>query len=70
MFVVEFLISKIEKLQFVDYECMAVFLLFAFLVKKSLTGGKSSPVFILPDTSKLLKALCCIVIVVHHFALV
>lgn len=39
MFVVEFLISKIEKLQFVDYECMAVFLLFAFLVKKSLTGG-------------------------------
>lgn len=67
--IIDFLISKIEQLQFVDYEYMAVFLLLVFLVKKSLTGGKSSQVLILQDTSKLLKALCCIIIVVHHDAL-
>lgn len=37
--IIDFLISKIEQLQFVDYEYMAVFLLLVFLVKKSLTGG-------------------------------
>ena len=57
---------------FIIAEYLLVFILLIFAFKLSL-GIETSPakynVLISQDTSQMLKAVCCIIIVLHHFAL-
>ena len=57
---------------FIIAEYLLVFILLIFAFKQSL-GIETSPakynVLISQDTSQMLKAVCCIIIVLHHFAL-
>lgn len=55
-----------------DLEYVAIFAVFAILLKFSIvqhSGGGKIRTAILQDTSTSLKAMCCLIIICHHYAL-
>lgn len=57
-------------MHFADCEYLLIFgVFFICVIISTREGGDSNKCIVYPDASSLLKALCCLVIVCHHFAL-